>query len=104
MSVSKFGTLQNVVSKPINLTNKLSKSGDTMTGDLNMNGNSIENIGDPQSETNVVSKGYVTRNLVSKYGDVMTGDLNMNGNSIENIGDPQSETNVVSKLSNSQVW
>ena len=59
MSVSKFGTLENVVSsKPINLASKVSKSGDVMFGDLDMGGNRITKLSDPTNAQDAVNKEY----------------------------------------------
>ena len=47
------------------------------TGDLNMSGNKVTNIGTPSAPGDTASKGYVDSSTVSKTGDTMTGNLIM---------------------------
>lgn len=82
-----------------------------MTGDLNMGGNQIINVGAPVNATDAATKGYVdtatslttlAATLDGRYvnvtGDTMTGDLTMGGNQVfftslflnEGNGDSQS--------------
>ncbi len=69
---SKSTGEQLTVSDWNNLPNDfLDKSGDTMSGDLNMGGNNINNV------------GSLNASLIS--GHSMSGDLNMNGNSITGV-------------------
>ena len=72
------------------LVNSLvSKTGDKMTGDLDMSGNEIINLGTPQNSKDAVNKEYSDKK-VSKAGDAMTGDLNMSGNEIKNLKEASS--------------
>ena len=48
---------------------KLSKSGDTMSGVLNMGDNYIANLKDPGSGTDAVNRNYVTGGFLSKSGE-----------------------------------
>ena len=49
-----------------------------MSGDLNMGGHSVINLGAPSVATDAATKGYVDDNYVKKTGDVMTGSLTIN--------------------------
>jgi hypothetical protein len=87
---------------------RLLKSGDTMTGTLNMTGNTILNLSTTTLATSAVNKAQmdtadavvVTQmqtadNLrLLKAGDTMTGNLNMNGNNINNINNLASATST----------
>ena len=69
MSISKFGTTENKPSstpKVIGIENKLSKTGDTMLGDLNLGGHSIKNVANPEEESDSVNKRFV-ENTISNY-------------------------------------
>ena len=56
--------------------------GNTVTGSIDMTGNSLSNVGDPSSDKDVATKAYVdsksAADKVSKSGDTMTGNLEMN--------------------------
>jgi hypothetical protein len=52
------------------LADKVNKSGDSMTGDLDMNGNRIANIGDPVGAGDTATKGYVDTGLMTKQDKV----------------------------------
>jgi len=56
--------------------------GNTVTGSIDMTGNSLSNVGDPSSDKDVATKAYVdsrsVADKVSKSGDTMTGNLEMN--------------------------
>lgn len=75
-------------------TRKLSLSGGTMTGILNMGGNYIQNLKDPQADDEAATKGYVDgqveglqstvnsslNNYLPLSGGTLTGALTLNGN------------------------
>ena len=49
MSISKFGTTNSSApTKVIGIKSKVSKSGDIMYGDLNLNGHNIKNLANPK--------------------------------------------------------
>lgn len=76
------------------------KSGDTMTGDLDMGGNQIENVGTPIANTDATTKDYVDTNLAGKLdtsGGTMSGDIDMGGQMVENIGTPTNNTDAANK-------
>ena len=72
------------------------KSGDTMTGALNMQNNKVTNVAAPTETADAANKGYVDTAIsgltdgttampyVKKSGDTMAGDLNMGRCSIKN--------------------
>ena len=82
------------------LQQKLTKTGDTMSGALNMGMNRIIGLLDPSSTQDVSSKTY-TDNIgvlsVAKTGDTMSGSINMNLNKITNLGDSVSTHDIVTK-------
>ena len=76
------------------------KTGDTLTGNLNMNNNKIKNIAAPIDSDDATSKAWVESKIASipsgsgsgstdlpLAGGTMTGDINMAGNKIEGSGD-----------------
>ena len=67
------------VESGIDVTNYVRKSGDTMAGVLNMDGNYIANVPDPGSDTDAVNKKFVDTYFVDVSGDTMTGTLNIDG-------------------------
>ena len=67
MTISKFGTTINKSSTPNivrGIENKVSKSGDIMYGNLNLNGHSIKNLASPEEESDSVNKGFLESNFV----------------------------------------
>lgn len=55
---------------------KLSLSGDTMTGDLNMNGNRLYNIMEPTDDKDAVPKDYVETSIKTAVSGVKTKVVN----------------------------
>ena len=93
MPVDKFGRMSDarIIYEGVSLTyintNFLRRSGtNTVTGSLNMTGNTLLNVSNPVNAQDVATKNYVDTNSssdkVSKSGDTMTGHLNMSGNLI----------------------
>ena len=76
-----------------------------MKGTLDMGGNRIIKLSEPQFADEHTTLGYVSRmnnNLFNSYLDLkgtreMEGNLNMNNNSIQNVKDPINENNGVNK-------
>jgi hypothetical protein len=76
------------------------KSGDTMTGDLDMGSNQIENLGTPFVPTDATTKGYVDTAdalKLDKAGGTMTGTLNMGAQSLTNLGTPTNNSDATTK-------
>ena len=76
------------------------KSGDTMTGDLDMGGNQIENLGTPIANTDATTKDYVDNALGGKLdtsGGTMTGDIDMGGQMVNNLGTPVATDDAATK-------
>lgn len=78
----------NIISNTNNITLKLNKSGDTMSGILNMNNNKITNVQAGNGNGDAVNRGFCNNTYLIKAGDTMTGNLNMNNNKISNLTDP----------------
>lgn len=79
----------------------VNKTGDTMSGELNMGGNKVTNIGTPTIISDATSKLYVDSgdNLkVNKSGDIMTGNL------ILSVGADNTRTLGCQDLSGSKVF
>src|ERR1041384_1652734 len=94
----------------LGLASKLDKDGDTMKGNLDMNGNRICNITNPRNEKDAVNKSYVDEqikdvenNIVKALdtkvnkNDAVEGDLNMNHNRITNLSIPLDDSDAVNK-------
>ena len=81
------------------------KSGDTMSGTLNMNNNRITNLPSPHLSTEPATKDYVTtvmNHLPSLFVDrqgksKMLGNLNMNNHLIQNVKDPDNTDDCANK-------
>jgi hypothetical protein len=80
------------------------KTGGTMSGDINMDGNTITNLKYPTDRGDAATTGYVSsyathlnKIKVNWTGGTMTGDLDMGSNKITNVGNPVNETDVVNK-------
>jgi hypothetical protein len=76
------------------------KTGDTMTGALNMTNNKITSLGTPTVTGDAANKQYVDNqigNYVSKTGDTMTGALNMSNNKITSLGTPTASGDAATK-------
>jgi len=76
------------------------KSGDTMTGDLDMGGNQIENLGTPIANTDATTKDYVDNALGGKLdtsGGTMSGDIDMGGQMVNNLGTPVATDDAATK-------
>jgi hypothetical protein len=76
------------------------KTGDTMTGTLNMTGSKISSISAPAVSGDAANKQYVDNqigNYVSKTGDTMTGALNMSNNKITSLGTPTASGDAATK-------
>lgn len=85
------------------------KSGDTMTGALNMQNHKVTNVAAPTETADAANKGYVDTAVsgltngttampyVKKAGDTMLGNLNMNSYSIFNLPTPTNDSHAVNK-------
>lgn len=92
-------------------TRKLSLSGGTMTGPINMGGQKITNVGNPTENTDVANKIFVDtafQTLESEMGTTlagylqlkggtMTGVLDMGGHYIQNVETPQTDDEAANK-------
>lgn len=85
-------------------TTKVSKAGDTMSGNLDMQQNTVTNVKDPVSDSDVVTLRYFTANkgdTSGKYlptaGGTMGGNIDMTGNKIVNVPNPSADTDVSNK-------
>ena len=70
---------------PPNLIGAVNKAGDTMTGDLNMDGHTITGISDALEDTDALPKGQADDIYVNVTGDTMSGDLNMGGSRVTGV-------------------
>ena len=82
---------------PPSLIGAVNKAGDTMTGDLNMDGHTITGISDALESTDALPKGQADDIYVNVTGDTMTGPLNMGNNKITMGGTPTEITDVTNK-------
>ena len=82
------------------VNNAVQKTGDTMTGDLDMGGNQIENVGTPIANTDATTKDYVDNALGGKLdtsGGTMSGDIDMGGQMVNNLGTPVATDDAATK-------
>jgi hypothetical protein len=76
------------------------KTGDTMTGDLDMGNNQIENLGTPFAPADATTKTYVDAADALKLdlsGGTMTGDIDMGGQMVNNLGTPVANDDAATK-------
>lgn len=74
---------------------KVSKAGESMTGNLDMTSSYIRNLQSPSTYSDAVNKMYVQTNSVFKRGETMTGAFNMGGHWITNLSKATSPNNAV---------
>ena len=82
------------------VANAVQKTGDTMTGDLDMGNNQIENLGTPIASTDATTKSYVDTADALKLdlsGGTMTGDIDMGGQMVNNLGTPVANDDAATK-------
>jgi hypothetical protein len=63
----------------------VNQNGDTMTGDLNMQGNSVQNVGILNASTIQIDGNDIGGLFVDESGDSMSGNLNMQNHHIDNL-------------------
>lgn len=80
----------------IELNNYLLKNGGTMTGAINMNGQSITGLGVPTENSQVANKEYVDL-MLPKSGGTMSGSITMGGNRITGLGAPENSADAATK-------
>jgi len=78
MPVDKFGRRDDNQTRGVDLNDTfLRRDGsNTVIGTINMTGNNLTNLSNPENDHDAANKVYVDENLgISKTGDVMTGNL-----------------------------
>jgi hypothetical protein len=81
-------------------TLKVSKTGDTLTGNLDLGTNKVTNLGVPSASTDATTKSYVDSAdalKLNKAGDTMSGALAMGTNKITGLGDPTQPQDAATK-------
>ena len=76
------------------------KTGDTMTGDLDMGNNQIENLGTPSGPADATTKTYVDTAdalKLDKSGGTMTGGINMGSQGLTNLATPSASADAATK-------
>ena len=103
MDVNKFGNDDEIVAEGVSLSyinnNFLRRSGtNTVTGSINMTGNTLVNVSNPVNDQDVATKNYVEQNTILRNGtQTMIGNLNMGNYSINNLQNPEKDQDAVSK-------
>ena len=126
MSVSRFGNNSNESTSSLdkkyadqkfmtlstNIALKVDKSGDTLSGNLNVGGNKITNLAGPISDNDatnktfvdsivkqesIITKLYVDTLLTTKLDKNITENLNMNGQQIMGLKNPKSDDEACNK-------
>lgn len=65
--------------------------------DLDMDGNQINNLGEPTNPQDAATKNYVDTTFVDVAGDTMSGELDMGSNKITSLGEPTVSTDAATK-------
>lgn len=81
------------------VSGKLSKAGDTMSGSLNMGGNTITNFRSTQS-ADPATRNYVATQVGGRLavtGGTMSGSINMGGYKITSLGTPSANSDAATK-------
>ena len=137
-TISKTGSMENrsndnenideIINSKISVINKyletkVSKSGDVMTGNLNMHNNHIINVKDPEAAGDVITKRYCDENINSTYdnlknvisqvvssvlevknnmvrihGEHMKGTLDMGGHRITSVNFSNDSLDAINKM------
>ncbi|MFB6167044.1 MAG: hypothetical protein ABEJ62_02160, partial [Candidatus Nanohaloarchaea archaeon] len=63
-----------------------SSSNITVRGNLDMNGNALRNIADPSGSSDALSLGFGDTRYLQRSGDSMSGALDLAGNTLQNVG------------------
>lgn len=82
------------------IATKVSKAGDTMTGDLVMGSNKITSSATPATDDTLTRKGYVDTQVATRLplaGGTMSGAIAMGTNKITGMGDPTSNQDAATK-------
>lgn len=85
--------------------NYLKLSGGTMTGNINMGGNTISNVAAPTQDNDVANKKYVDESIAAipledylpTAGGNMSGNIEMNGNGITGLKQPVNDNDATTK-------
>ena len=108
MNISKFGTSGSQSSstvKVVGIEHKVSKSGDIMYGDLNLNNHKITNLANPVTESDSVNKGFLD-NAISNI--VHFAESSEFGSRLATLGINNDGQNVVSptqiQIQRSQIY
>ena len=87
------------------MSEKLSKTGGTMTGAINMGSKKITNVADPEAAQDVATKKYVdahsgggvSGDYLPLSGGTMSGPVDMGNQKITNVPDPTANQDVATK-------
>ena len=108
MNISKFGTSgsqSSSTAKVVGIEHKVSKSGDIMHGDLNLNNHKIANLANPVTESDSVNKGFLD-NAISNI--VHFAESSEFGSRLATLGINNDGQNVVSptqiQIQRSQIY
>lgn len=78
-------------------TNYVSKSGGSLTGPLNANGQAIQGLPEPLADNDAVRKAYVEATFVKRTGGQLLGDLDANNKKIIGLANPAGPTHAISR-------
>ncbi len=83
------------------IATKVSKAGDTMTGDLVMGSNKVTSTATPATDDTLTRKGYVDTQVGTRLplaGGTMSGAIAMGTSKITGMGDPTSNQDAATKV------
>ena len=75
----------------------LKLSGGQLSGNLNLNGNTLYNLPDPNGDKQPTPKKWIVDNYLNKSTGVMAGPLNMSNNKITHLATPTDNSDAVNK-------
>ncbi len=75
----------------------VNRTGDSMTGPLNLNSNQLTNVGAPVAGTSGMSRNYADGRYVNVTGDTMSGNLDMGSSQITNLAAPTTGTDALNR-------
>lgn len=78
-------------------SNYVSKTGGSLTGPLNANGQAIQGLPQPSADNDAVRKAYVDTTFVKRTGGQLLGDLDANNKKITGLANPDGPTHAISK-------
>ena len=91
------GTASNDAVRVSQLETRLPLSGGSMTGNVDMDGNRIYNVAQPNGDNQPATNIWSENKFLDKSSEVMVGSLNMSNNKIAHLAKPTDDKDGVNK-------